>query len=145
MRVSPTSSATPLATSPPGPPLTALRLDDESLAEGNLPDRDFIDRVVSDRPVLLILYCGHVAVANPAALALAGIDATTPDPRGGAIDRDSSGRPTGVVRETAAEPVGAALRAPPPRPPWWPPPSPRTPSRPPPGSTPPEAWCASPE
>src|SRR3990170_1799542 len=95
----------------PGAALTALRLDDESLAEGNLPDRDFIDRVVSDRPVLLIRYCGHVAVANSAALALAGIDATTPDPRGGSIDRDSSGRPTGVVRETAVEPVAAALRA----------------------------------
>lgn len=95
----------------PGVALTALRLDDESLAEGTLPDRDFLDRVVADRPVLLIRYCGHVAVANSAALALAGIDATTPNPPGGSIDRDASGRPTGVVRETAVEPVAAALRA----------------------------------
>ncbi|MBI5158338.1 MAG: amidohydrolase [Acidimicrobiia bacterium] len=95
----------------PGVALTALRLDDESLAEGALPDRDFIDRVVSDRPALLIRYCGHVAVANSAALALAGIDAGTADPRGGSIDRDASGRPTGVVRETAVEPVAGALRA----------------------------------
>jgi hypothetical protein len=95
---------------PAGAALTALRLDDESLAEGVLPDRDFIDRVIPDRPVLLIRYCGHVAVANSAALALADIDAATSDPRGGSIDRDADGRPTGVVRETAVEPVAAALR-----------------------------------
>lgn len=95
---------------PAGAALTALRLDDESLAEGVLPDRDFLDRVVPDRPVLLIRYCGHVAVANSAALALAGIADATIDPPGGMIDRDADGRPTGVVRETAIEPLAVVLR-----------------------------------
>lgn len=43
----------------------------------------------------------HIAVANHAALARAGITAATPDPPGGLIDRDAHGRPTGVLRELA--------------------------------------------
>lgn len=89
--------------------MVALRLDDESLAEGRLPDRHFLDRVMGDRPSLVIRYCGHVAVANSAALALAGIGDAAPDPPRGSIDRDDRGRPTGVLRETAVEPVATAL------------------------------------
>lgn len=95
---------------PQGSAVTALRLDDETLAEGQLPDRHVLDRVVPDRPVLLVRYCGHVSVANSAALELAGIDASTPDPPGGSLDRDSAGNLTGVLRETGAEAVSAAIR-----------------------------------
>jgi predicted amidohydrolase YtcJ len=91
-------------------PVVALRLDDESLAERRLPTRQDLDRAVGDRPVLVHRYCGHVGVANTAALILAGIDAATPDPDGGIIDRDAQGVPTGVLRETAIEGVAAALR-----------------------------------
>lgn len=98
------------AAQPPGSAVTALRLDDESLAEGRLPTRDFLDRVLPDRPVLLVRYCGHVSVANTAALELAGITAATPDPSGGSMDRDARGVPNGVLRETAADPVTAAVR-----------------------------------
>lgn len=96
---------------PAGAALTALRLDDESLAESRLPDRDFLDRIAPDRPVLVVRYCAHVAVANSTALALAGIGDHTPDPGGGSMDRDPSGRLTGVLRETAVEPVAGALRS----------------------------------
>ncbi len=72
----------------PGTAVTALRLDDESLAEQRLPDRHLLDQVSADRPILLMRYCGHIAVANTAALDLAGIDRTTPNPAGGIIDRD---------------------------------------------------------
>lgn len=95
---------------PQGVALTALRLDDESLAEGHLPDRHFLDRISATRPILVIRYCGHVAVANTAALALCGVDRDTPDPPGGTIDRDTAGEPTGVLRETAIEPVSEVLR-----------------------------------
>jgi len=90
--------------------LTALRLDDESLVELRLPDRHLLDAVSSDTPILIMRYCGHVAIANTAALELAGIDRTTVDPTGGVIDRDDRGDPTGVLRETAFEPVTRALR-----------------------------------
>lgn len=90
-------------------PVIGQRLNDESLAERRLPTRLDIDDVVSDRPVLLYRYCGHVAVANTPALVLAGITADTADPAGGSIDRDPTGAPTGVLRETAVGIVSQAL------------------------------------
>lgn len=90
-------------------PITALRLDDESLAERRLPSRLELDRFVPDRPVLIHRYCGHIAVANSRALSLAGIDGHTSNPPGGSIDRDSDGLPTGVLRETAIELVSTVL------------------------------------
>ena len=90
-------------------PVIAQRLNDEGLAERQLPTRRDIDDVISDRPVIIHRYCGHIAVVNSAALALAGVDARTADPRGGAIDRDSDGRPNGILRETAVPIVGDTL------------------------------------
>ncbi|NNC75608.1 MAG: amidohydrolase, partial [Acidimicrobiia bacterium] len=91
-----------------GRPLIGVRLDDETLAERRLPTRHDLDAWVSDRPVVLHRYCGHIAVANTAALKAGGIDASTVDPEGGSLDRDEEG-PTGVVRETAIELVAMPL------------------------------------
>jgi len=85
------------------------RLNDEGLAELRLPTRLDLDDAVPDRPVVLYRYCGHVAVANTAALRVAGIDASTPDPPGGSFDRDRTGFPTGVLRETALLVIGNAI------------------------------------
>ena len=92
-------------------PIVGLRLNDEGLKELRLPTAAEIDDVIPDRPVLLYRYCGHIAVANSAALALAGIDADTSDPEGGAFDRDRSGKPNGILRETAVTPVTQAVEA----------------------------------
>ena len=85
------------------------RLNDEGLAEGRLPTRDDLDDIIGDRPTLLYRYCGHIAVANSAALSLAGVGYGTPDPEGGSFDRDPTGEPTGVLRETAIQSVSSAL------------------------------------
>jgi predicted amidohydrolase YtcJ len=85
------------------------RLNDEGLAEGRLPTRDDLDDVIGDRPTLLYRYCGHIAVANSAALSLAGVGSDTPDPEGGSFDRDPTGEPNGVLRETAIQSVSSAL------------------------------------
>jgi predicted amidohydrolase YtcJ len=90
-------------------PIIGQRLNDEGLTERRLPTAADLDDVVSDRPVLLYRYCGHVAVANSAALALAGVSDQTPDPDGGSFDRRPSGAPTGVLRETAVAVVSRAL------------------------------------
>ena len=61
------------------------------------------------RVVLLNRVCGHLAVASTAALEAAGVSASTPDPIGGSFDRDRSGVPTGVLRETAVAVVTQAV------------------------------------
>ncbi|MGD2102782.1 MAG: amidohydrolase [Acidimicrobiia bacterium] len=90
-------------------PIVGQRLNDEGVQELRLPTADDIDDVAAGRPVLLYRYCGHIAVANRAALELAGIDSETPDPPGGSFDRDPRGRPNGILRETAITPVSTAL------------------------------------
>ena len=87
----------------------AERLNDERLAEGRLPTAADLDEAVRDRPVLVYRYCGHIAVANTAALGLAGVSAGTPDPVGGSFDRGPDGAPTGVLRETAIDVVAARV------------------------------------
>lgn len=68
-----------------------------------LPSKVDLDEVTTDHPVYLERVDGHIAVANSAAFDLAGITAATKDPAGGEIDRDVSGLPSGIVRETACE------------------------------------------
>lgn len=85
--------------------------------ETHWPERRFptcadLDAVVSDRPVMLERIDGHAAVVNSAGLALAGIDANTPDPDGGAIERDASGAATGMLIDNAANLVQSRLPAP---------------------------------
>ncbi len=81
--------------------ITARGYDQARLEDQRHPTRDDLDPVSPDHPVILIRACGHIGVANSKALEAAGIDANTPDPEGGTIDRDTSGRPTGVLREEA--------------------------------------------
>ena len=66
-----------------------------------LPSKSDLDSVTGDHPAFLVRVDGHIAVANSAALAAAGITRNTSDPPGGKIDRDASGDATGILRETA--------------------------------------------
>jgi predicted amidohydrolase YtcJ len=66
------------------------------------PTRSALDAVVADRPVILSNADGHGAWANSRALELAGVDASTPDPPDGRIERDVSGAPQGTLHEGAA-------------------------------------------
>jgi len=63
--------------------------------------RQDLDSVVPDRPVLLGRSDGHALVANSMALKLAGITRDTPAPAGGAILKDASGEPTGLLLDAA--------------------------------------------
>jgi predicted amidohydrolase YtcJ len=83
----------------PGEWITGYGWSEDELVEGRRPNRFDLDSAVPDAPVLLTRAGGHSAVANSLALELAGIDATTPDPDGGVIERDADGEPTGVIRE----------------------------------------------
>lgn len=67
-----------------------------------LPTRADLDIVTAGHPALLDRVDGHIAVANSAALAAAGLTDTTPDPPGGRLDHNASGRLTGILREAPA-------------------------------------------
>jgi predicted amidohydrolase YtcJ len=92
--------------------LIARGYDDTRLDIHRHPTRYELDEATGDRPAWLVRTCGHLAVANSAALAAAGITEDTPDPVGGQIDRDEHGEPIGLLRETAMKLVSAQIPAP---------------------------------
>jgi predicted amidohydrolase YtcJ len=92
--------------------LLARGYDDSRLDIGRHPTRYELDEATGGRPAYLVRTCGHLAVANSAALTRAGINRQTPDPVGGKIDRDEHGEPTGLLRETALELIRRLLPAP---------------------------------
>jgi len=71
------------------------------------PTAAALDTVLPDRPAYLTNRDAHSAWVNSAALRLAGIDASTPDPADGRIERDADGIPTGTLHEGAMRLVGA--------------------------------------
>jgi hypothetical protein len=76
---------------------------------GRVADRRYLDAVLPDRPVVIRDRDGHQALANTAALKLAGITRDTPDPPDGWIVHDSQGEPTGLLKEAAASLVTQRL------------------------------------
>ena len=90
----------------------ALQLPQNAWVRGhgwnqNRWDRGFgtaadLDAVCNHRPAYLTAKSLHAAWANSQALALAGINAKTPDPPGGIIQRDETGAPTGILFEAGA-------------------------------------------
>jgi predicted amidohydrolase YtcJ len=77
-----------------------------------LPSREPLDAVTGGRPAFFPNRDGHGAWVNTAALRLAGIDASTPDPADGRIERDARGEPTGALQEGAAGLVSRLLPEP---------------------------------
>jgi predicted amidohydrolase YtcJ len=75
------------------------------------PDLAAVDAVTPDHPVLLRRH-DMSYFANSAALGRARWDRTTPDPRGGRIERDARGEPTGILHGRAGERI-AELMPPP--------------------------------
>ena len=92
----------------PGKWVLGRGYDHFELDVGRHPFREELDAVAPHNPVYLVRTCGHVAVANSAALRLAGIDESTPVPQGGAIEQQN-GRLTGLLAETGRDRLKAVL------------------------------------
>jgi hypothetical protein len=69
--------------------------------EGRFPNRDDLDAVSTEHPIILGRADGHAAVVNSLALERSNIDQNTEDPFGGAINRDEDGRATGMLIDNA--------------------------------------------
>jgi hypothetical protein len=91
-----------VATAKPGSWILGGGWDHTLWANDTLPSRTDLDQVTAGHPAIFGRVDGHMTVANSAALAAANITAATPDPAGAKIDRDTSGNPTGILREGAA-------------------------------------------
>ncbi len=73
----------------------------QAKAAGRSPAQLLDEIVGKDIPAVFITHGHHEVWANTRAMQNAGINATTPDPVGAFIDRDSQGTPTGIFREFA--------------------------------------------
>jgi predicted amidohydrolase YtcJ len=68
---------------------------------GSWPSASDLDALAPHHPVYLTAKSLHAAWANSAALKLADITASTPNPVNGEIQRDERGQPTGILLESA--------------------------------------------
>ena len=75
--------------------------DQSQLAEKRMPNRDELDTVSSDIPIIIVHQSGHFGVANSRALERVGFTAATVDPPGGVIRRRADGEPDGVLEDNA--------------------------------------------
>jgi predicted amidohydrolase YtcJ len=98
--------------SPAGHWLSGGGWDHTLWAQKTLPTRLDLDRVTAGHPAIFLRVDGHIAIANSAALAAAGVTGKTVAPQGSAIDLDARGEPTGILRETAEDLVGKLIPPP---------------------------------
>jgi predicted amidohydrolase YtcJ len=79
---------------------------------GEWPTARELDEVAPQNPVYLTAKSLHAAWMNSAGLKLAGINASSPDPVNGFIQRDEHGIPTGIVLEAALKLVEMVIPEP---------------------------------
>jgi len=99
------------ANTPKGQWVVGFKYDDTKTAEGRKLNRADLDAAAPDHPVFVEHRGGHTAYVNSAALQIADVNNSTPDPAGGRFDRDASGRLTGGLLETATQPFRSKLPA----------------------------------
>ena len=93
----------------PGEWILGQGWDQERWPARRFPTAADLDRVAPAHPVMLRAKSGHALVANSLALHKAGITAQTPDPPGGRIGRDATGRLDGMLFEDSAMKLVADL------------------------------------
>lgn len=95
------------ASTPTGQWIIGRGYDDNKLDDRRHPNRHDLDAATTQHPVMIVNGSGHLSAVNSEALRLANITASTDDPIGGHFVRDEHGEATGVLHETAQEPVRA--------------------------------------
>jgi len=81
----------------------AFGWNQETFIEKRYPTRYDLDRIASDRPVMLSRICGHITAVNSFVIEQLGLDKQVIAIEGGVIDRDEGGKATGILREKARE------------------------------------------
>ncbi|GAB1430614.1 amidohydrolase [Ignavibacteria bacterium] len=83
--------------------ITGMGWNQELWEQNIYPTAAILDAVLPAVPVYLSRADGHAAWVNSEALRLAGLTPATPDPDGGTIMREKSGKPTGILIDNAME------------------------------------------
>ena len=86
----------------PGEWIVGKGWDQTRWPEKTFPHRLDLDEVSPNNPVFLVHVSGHVAVANSLALKHTEITEDTKNPTGGEIERDTEGKPMGMLKEGSA-------------------------------------------
>ena len=87
--------------------------DDSQMPDGNLLNRDHLDKAFPENPVMVMHVSLHGAVLNSLALKKYGMSAKTTTPPGGVIVRKpGTNEPYGLIMETAFLPIFAQLPKP---------------------------------
>jgi predicted amidohydrolase YtcJ len=90
------------AQTPAGQWIQGGRWNKNAWPNQQFPTRTSLDIAAPEHPVALSSKDGHLLWVNSLALQRAGITAETPEPPNGAILRDSTGEPTGILQEEGA-------------------------------------------
>jgi predicted amidohydrolase YtcJ len=98
-----------VAKTPKGEWILGGRWDETKWAKPELPTKDLVDPVSGSSPIFVERYDGHEALANSAAMKLAGVTAKTAEVPGGVIVRDANGNPTGVFKDAAMSLIYKAI------------------------------------
>lgn len=88
---------------PQGGWVLGFKYDDTKTREGRPLTRADLDQAAPNHPVLIQHRGGHTAYVNSLGFTRANVTEATKDPGGGKIDRDTSGRPTGRLAESAVD------------------------------------------
>jgi len=97
----------------PGEWVMGLGYDDSLLVEKRHPERDDLDAVSTDHPILLVHVSGHLVTTNSRGLARGGINSESKNPSGGIIRRKpGTDEPNGVLEESAAYPIRRFMNEP---------------------------------
>ena len=86
---------------PPGAWVRGFGMDWTRLADGRRPTRWDLDEAGDTHPVVILHVSGHYALVNSRALADSGLGEAAADPAGGSLERDASGRLTGLLLDSA--------------------------------------------
>ncbi|HEX9037548.1 MAG TPA: amidohydrolase [Ktedonobacterales bacterium] len=102
-----------VAITPEGAWIIGHSWDKNQWTPERFPTKASLDATSPRHPVALLSHDYHSMWVNSEALRRAGIDAATPDPDSGRIERDADGHPTGMLYESGAMELMDAVIVPP--------------------------------
>ena len=89
--------------------IKGFRFNETQWPENRYPTKTDLDEAAPIHPVVIWRMDLHMVVVNTMAMTLAGVDEKTPDPDDGVIQKDHTGRLTGVFKENAMDLIISAI------------------------------------